>query len=336
MTRFIPMTGVAFAVACALSVPAAEAQQQEELMLEEIIVTAQKRVQTLEDVPLAVSAITGDSVREYLGGAQDIRALAARVPGLNIETSNGRTQPRFYLRGLGNIDFDVNANQPVAMVFDEIALENNVLRSLPVFDIERIEVLKGPQGSLFGRNTNAGAIKIDSVKPGLEHDGYFRASFGVRDTWALEGASNLFMSETFSMRASMLYHERGDWIDNTVNGKGDDFGAFDEFAWRLQFAWTPGDHFDALLKLHGFTQNGSHPNVFYANAIEQGKPGLRPGFNEEIASHDQDVADLELDHIGGALNLVWSFDNGMTPVSYTHLTLPTITSGCRSRWAASH
>ena len=97
MTRFIPITGVAFAVACALSVPAAEAQQQEELMLEEIIVTAQKRVQTLEDVPLAVSAITGDSVREYLGGAQDIRALAARVPGLNIETSNGRTQPRFYL-----------------------------------------------------------------------------------------------------------------------------------------------------------------------------------------------------------------------------------------------
>jgi iron complex outermembrane receptor protein len=317
MTRFIPITGVAFAVACALSVPAAEAQQQEELMLEEIIVTAQKRVQTLEDVPLAVSAITGDSVREYLGGAQDIRALAARVPGLNIETSNGRTQPRFYLRGLGNIDFDVNANQPVAMVFDEIALENNVLRSLPVFDIERIEVLKGPQGSLFGRNTNAGAIKIDSVKPGLEHDGYFRASFGVRDTWALEGASNLFMSETFSMRASMLYHERGDWIDNTVNGKGDDFGAFDEFAWRLQFAWTPGDHFDALLKLHGFTQNGSHPNVFYANAIEQGKPGLRPGFNEEIASHDQDVADLELDHIGGALNLVWSFDNGMTLTSIT-------------------
>ena len=317
MTRFIPITGVAFAVACALSVPAAEAQQQEELMLEEIIVTAQKRVQTLEDVPLAVSAITGDSVREYLGGAQDIRALAARVPGLNIETSNGRTQPRFYLRGLGNIDFDVNANQPVAMVFDEIALENNVLRSLPVFDIERVEVLKGPQGSLFGRNTNAGAIKIDSVKPGLEHDGYFRASLGVRDTWALEGASNLFMSETFSMRASMLYHERGDWIDNTVNGKGDDFGAFDEFAWRLQFAWTPGDHFDALLKLHGFTQNGSHPNVFYANAIEQGKPGLRPGFNEEIASHDQDVADLELDHIGGALNLVWSFDNGMTLTSIT-------------------
>jgi len=266
---------------------------------------------------LSVSAVTGEAVHDYLGGGQDIRALAARVPGLNIETSNGRTQPRFYLRGLGNIDFDVNANQPVAMVFDEISLENNVLRSIPLFDIERVEVLKGPQGSLFGRNTNAGAIKIDSVKPGLERDGYFRATYGVRDSWSLEGASNLVMSETFSMRASLKYQERGDWIDNIYNGPGDDFGAFEETAWRLQAAWNPTDTFSAYLKLHGFSQDGSHPNVFYANAIEVGRPGLRPGFDEEIANHDNEVATLELDHVGGALNLQWVFGNGMTLTSIT-------------------
>ena len=78
----------------------------------------------------------------FLGGSQDIRALAARVPGLNIETSNGRTQPRFYLRGLGNIDFDVNANQPVAMVFDEISLENNVLRSIPGLKLVEMQRIK--------------------------------------------------------------------------------------------------------------------------------------------------------------------------------------------------
>ena len=111
---------VAMAVASALSLGAQA--QDGPLVLDEITVTAQKREQTLEDVPAAVSAITGESVNDYLGGAEDIRALAARVPGLNIETSNGRTQPRFYLRGLGNIDFDVNANQPVAMIFDEISL----------------------------------------------------------------------------------------------------------------------------------------------------------------------------------------------------------------------
>jgi len=290
----------------------------EELILEEILVTAQKREQTLSEVPAAVSAMTGELVRDYLGGAQDIRALAARVPGLNIETSNGRTQPRFYLRGLGNIDFDVNANQPVAMIFDEIALENNTLRSLPLFDIERIEVLKGPQGSLFGRNTNAGVIKVDSVKPGEERNGYFIASYGSRETFITEAASNFTLSDTFFMRASLKYQERGKWIDNTYNGPGDDFGAFDEFAWRLQFQWEPSDSFSGNLKLHGFTQGGSDPNVFYANAIKVGTSGLRPEFNEKIASHDfGDIATLDLDHYGGALNLQWNFANGMRFTSIT-------------------
>lgn len=308
---------ISFAVAGALSASSVMAQE-EELFLEEILVTAQKREQTLSEVPAAVSAITGERVREYLEGAQDIRALAARVPGLNIETSNGRTQPRFYLRGLGNIDFDVNANQPVAMIFDEISLENNTLRSLPIFDIQRVEVLKGPQGSLFGRNTNAGVIKIDSVRPSTDRNGYFAASYGSRNTFVVEGASNFTLTEALTMRASLKYQERGKWIDNTYNGPGDDFGSFDEFAWRLQFLWEPSDSFSGHLKLHGFDQSGSDPNVFYANAITVGSPGLRPGFDEEIASHDDgDIATLDLDHYGGALNLQWEFSNGMRLTSIT-------------------
>ena len=306
-TLLIAAAGVIFA-------PAVLAQ---ELALEEILVTAQKREQTLTEVPAAVSAISGETVREYVNGGQDIRALAARVPGLNIETSNGRTQPRFYLRGLGNIDFDVNANQPVAMIFDEIAMENNTLRSLPLFDIERIEVLKGPQGSLFGRNTNAGAIKVDSVKPGHERNGYFSASYGSRQTFIGEAASNFSLSDTLTMRASLKYQERGKWIDNTHNGPGDDFGGFDEFGWRLQFLWQPSDSFTGHLKLHGFNQDGSDPNVFYANAIAVGKPGLRPGFNEKIVTQDSEIATMDTDIVGGALNLKWTLANGMTFTSIT-------------------
>lgn len=286
-------------------------------MLEEIIVTAQKREQSMMEVPVAVSAITGESINEYLGGAQDIRALAARVPGLNIETSNGRTQPRFYLRGMGNIDFDVNANQPVAMIFDDVSLENNTVRSLPLFDIQRIEVLKGPQGSLFGRNTNAGVIKIDSVRPGEDRNAYVSLAYGSRDTIIAEAASNFTLSDTFTMRASLKYQERGAWIDNTFNGPGKDFGEFEEFAWRLQFLWQPSDTFSGWLKLHGFNQKGSDPNVFYANAIEVGTSGLRPGFDPKYASHDNEVASMDTDHYGGALNLQWSFANDMTFTSIT-------------------
>jgi iron complex outermembrane receptor protein len=308
------------AFVCSIAPGTVIAQQEEQQpgMLEEIIVTAQKRVQTMADVPIAVSAITGESINEYLGGAQDIRALAARVPGLNIETSNGRTQPRFYLRGMGNIDFDVNANQPVAMIFDEISLENNTLRSLPLFDIERIEVLKGPQGSLFGRNTNAGVIKIDSVKPSADRDAYVSLSYGSRNTFIGEAASNFSFSDTFIVRASIKYQDRGKWIDNTFNGPGDDFGAFKETAWRVQFLWEASDSFTAYLKVHGFNQDGSDPNVFYANAIAVGTSGLRPGFDEKIASHDNgDVATLDLDHIGGVLNLQWYIADDMTFTSIT-------------------
>ena len=320
LPRFFLKSLLLTAFVCSIAPGAAMAQQDEQLagILEEILVTAQKREQTMADVPIAVSAITGESINEYLGGAQDIRALAARVPGLNIETSNGRTQPRFYLRGMGNIDFDVNANQPVAMIFDEISLENNTLRSVPLFDIERIEVLKGPQGSLFGRNTNAGVIKIDSVKPSAERNAYVSLSYGSRETFIAEAASNFSFSDTFMVRASLKYQDRGKWIDNIFNGPGDDFGAFEEFAWRLQFLWQPSDSFSGYLKLHGFNQDGSDPNVFYANAIEVGSSGVRPGFDEKIANHDfGEIATMDTDHYGGALNLRWTFANDMTFTSIT-------------------
>jgi len=285
-----------------LAMPAAA---QMEGVLEEIIVTAQKREQSLEDVPASVSTITGDTVRDYLGSAENIRALAGRVPSLQIESSNGRTQPRFYIRGLGNIDFDNNANQPVSMVFDEVALENNVLRSLPLYDIERVEVLKGPQGSLFGRNTNAGLVKIDSVKPSFDFGGYASASWGSRDTIGFELAVGGALSETLAVRVAFKDQGRDNWIDNlAANTDGKDFGKFDETALRVQALWQPSDTFRALLKGHGFTQDGTHPQIFYANAIEVGSPGLRDGFDVTVANQDGQ-ASMDLDHIGGSANLEW-------------------------------
>jgi iron complex outermembrane receptor protein len=257
-------------------------------------------------------------VRDYLGAAENIRALTGRVPSLNIESSNGRVAPRFYIRGLGNIDFDVNANQPVGMVFDEISLENNVLRSLPLYDVERIEVLKGPQGSLFGRNTNAGIVKIDSVKPSFEKQGYFSAAYGVRDTVATEFALSGPLAETTAARVALKYQRRSDWIDNTVNGAGDDFGEFSEWAYRLQVLFEPSDTFTGLVKVHGFHQDGSQPQVFYANALTVGMEGLRPGFDEEVASQDgapgcaaagrPACAGMSLDHYGFAANLRWNLE----------------------------
>lgn len=275
-------------------------------VLEELIVTAQKRQQSLQDIPAAVSAISGETVEDYLGAGENIRALSGRVPSLQIESSNGRQSPRFYIRGLGNYDFDVNATQPVLFILDEVALENSVLKSIPLFDVERVEVLKGPQGTLFGRSTTAGVVKVDTVKPSDEAGGYFRLGYGSRETLSAEGAVNTHLSDTVSARLSLNYLDRGEWIDNNVNGSGDDFGGYDEFAYRLQFLMTPNDDFDALVKFHGFHQSGDQPQIFYANAFTPGVEGLRPGFNEEIASHDA-PAGFELDHFGASAKLDYRF-----------------------------
>ena len=302
-----PLLGVVVAATVAFAGLYSGGVSAQGIVLDEVIVTAQKREQSLEDVPASVSAISGETVRDLLGAAENIRALTNRVPSLNVESSNGRTQPRFYLRGLGNIDFDNNAAQPVGMVLDDIFLESNVLRSLPLFDIERVEVLKGPQGSLFGRNTNAGLVKIDSVRPSDERNAYMSFAYGDHDTTSFEAATNIEASDSVDMRLTAKYQRRRDCIDNTENGTGNDFGGFDEYAYRLQVLIDPSDSFTALLKFHGFHQDGSQPQVFYANALEVGKKGLRKGFDETKVRHDG-PAGMRLDHFGMMANLEWDLD----------------------------
>lgn len=286
-------------------------------VLDEVIVTAQKREQSLQDVPASVSAISGESVNDYVGSGENIRAIAGRVPSLQVESSNGRQSPRFYIRGLGNTDFDVNANQPVSLILDEIALENSVLKSLPLFDVQRIEVLKGPQGTLFGRNTPAGIVKIDTVRPTFDREGYVSAGYGSRDTAQLEGAVGGQIVEGIAARLSLKYVTREPWITNTANvaGVDNEYGGFDEFAYRLQFLFEPNDSLTALVKLHGFHQDGDQPQIFYANALQPGSEGVRPGFDEEIVSQDA-VQGMFLDHIGASLNLVYDFEN----ITFTSIT----------------
>ena len=283
--------------------------QSNELSLEEIVVTAQKREQSLQDVPSAVSAISSSEIEDFLGAGENIRALAGRVPSLQIESSNGRQSPRFYIRGLGNYDFDVNATQPVSLIYDEVNLENSVLKSVPLFDVARVEVLKGPQGTLFGRSTTAGVIKVDSVKPTDEAQGYVKFGYGSRETLSLEAAYGGSVSESTAVRGAIKYIDRGDWLDNTINGSGDDRGEFDELAYRLQVLYEPSESLSGLFKLHGFHQEGDQPQVFYANAFTPGTEGLRSGFDEERFSHDLINEGMELDHFGASAKLEISLAN---------------------------
>src|SRR6185503_5330425 len=107
----------------------------------------------------SITPIDTENLDEIKAGGDDIRFLSGRVPSLLIESSFGRTFPRFYIRGLGNTDFDLNASQPVSLVYDDVVLENPILKGFPIFDLDQVEVFRGPQGTLFGRNTPAGVVK---------------------------------------------------------------------------------------------------------------------------------------------------------------------------------
>ena len=227
---------LAAAIAMALPLPAAIAQETPAATasLGEIIVTAQRRSENIQDVPLSVAALEGERLSAMFEGGGDIQVLAARVPSLYAESSNGRLAPRFYIRGLGNSDFDLAASQPVSIIVDEVVLENVILKSFPMFDLERVEVLRGPQGTLFGRNTPAGIVKFDTKKPTQEFSGDAAVSYGELGSMSFEGAVGGGLTDAISFRLSALYQEREDWIDNDFTGENDAMGGYDEFAYRAQ------------------------------------------------------------------------------------------------------
>ncbi len=296
-------------VGSAVSAPLTAHAQDDALNADVIIVTAQKKEQDLQDVPFSVDVLSGQKLDALSAAGEDILFLAGRSPSLYAEASSGRTFPRFYIRGLGNTDFDLNANQPVSLVYDEIVLENSILKGFPVFDLERVEVLRGPQGALFGRNTPAGTIKFESAKPTETFEGYARASYGRFDTVDAEAAiSGPIAGDVLTGRLSLLFQDRDDFVDNTFDGGEEGFEEFSEFAGRAQLLFRPGDRISALLNIHGRRLDGGS-RLFRANVIEPGAGGLVDGFDRRRTAQDATQV-LEVFNIGASLKTDIEFAAG--------------------------
>jgi iron complex outermembrane recepter protein len=171
--------------------------------LQTVTVTAERRAENIRDVPSSVSTLSGEKLDVLASGGQDIRLLSGRVPSLNIESSFGRAFPRIYIRGYGNPDFRANASQPVSLVYDDVVLESPLLKGFPIFDLARVEVLAGPQGTLFGRNTPGGVLKLDSVAPEIgANDGFANLSFGTYKTANVEAAKSFGLGPAWAARSS--------------------------------------------------------------------------------------------------------------------------------------
>ncbi|MEW6996902.1 TonB-dependent receptor [Colwelliaceae bacterium BS250] len=315
--------GALLTLVSALSVPSfAYAAEETEALdtnkLEVIQVTARKRVENAQEIPVSVSALQGEKLDVYSSAGMDIRFLSAKIPSLAVESSYGRSFPRFYVRGLGNTDFDLNASQPVSLVVDNVVQENPILKGFPVFDIERVEVLRGPQGTLFGRNTPAGLVKFDSVRPSQDFDGYGAVSYGTYGTIDSEGAVGGGLTDELSVRVSLLHQERDDYIDNKAAGfeQSDALGGYEENAARIQFLYE-GNGFNALLNYHYRDLDGS-PIIFHPNIANPGTNDIRSDFDNETVYQDAaEFATQQVTTQGLILNLDWDLGEDYTLTSIT-------------------
>ncbi len=235
---------IAIAIAIVMAMPGLTLAEE---TLQEIVVTAQKRTQNLQDVPVAVDAFSGAALAEA-GVVQPVD-LANVTPNLTTKNAVGNTSPIFALRGIGLNDFATNGTQPVGVYVDEVYLVNNAELSFQTMDMQRVEVVKGPQGTLYGRNTTAGAVNFITNKPTSIFDAGTSITAGEWDLFGAEGYVNGPLGENLSGRLSVSgeRQSKGFFVnDNT----GQNWGQSRRGSWRGQLLWDFGAT-HVLVNYHG-------------------------------------------------------------------------------------
>lgn len=284
--------------------------------LDDIVVTAERREEKLTQVPVSVGVVAGDDLRTFTGGGDDtLLALAGRVPSLYAETTTGRIFPRFYIRGLGNIDFYLGASQPVSIIQDDVVLEHVVLKSNPVYDVQQVEVLRGPQGSLFGRNTTAGIIKFDTARPTQQLDGRATLSYGSYNTVSLDaGIGGPIVADKVAVRVSTLIQHREDYVDNTFAGISQDstttpqknaMGGFDDTNARLQLLFTPTENVSLLLSGHIRDYSGTSTLFLRGGLVKGSNDPIAP--RKTVAYDEAQGNDQAYKTKGASAHLTWDF-----------------------------
>ncbi|MFM7274286.1 MAG: TonB-dependent receptor, partial [Gammaproteobacteria bacterium] len=228
------VTAIALALAPALAVGQ---------VMEEIVVTAQKREQNLQDVGISISAFSGEQMEKL--GYENAQEITAMTPGVSTVQPNGEANYGLAIRGVATSDFTTNVESPVALYLDEVYISQMSGSGFMLYDMERVEILRGPQGTLFGRNATGGLAHFVSRKPSQEFAGYAKATIGDNEQYKLEGAVGGGITDTLSARLSGSWKQADGYIDNRVTGT--DLKNQDDQSFRLHVAWDPSDTVSVLL-----------------------------------------------------------------------------------------
>jgi iron complex outermembrane receptor protein len=225
--------------------------------LEEVVVTAQRQSERSHDVPIALTAVSADEMRDR--GIRQAADITALVPNMLLNLPWGpESQPTFTLRGVTTQDYSQNQSSPIAMYVDEVYKAVGAVQALQAYDMDRVEVLRGPQGTLYGKNATGGAVSFYSANPNLmTTQGYVEAGFGNYNDRSVHAALSVpLVDNVLAARVALYYEDRDGWTRSIVPGV-DPLNGVDALAGRLTILAQPIEDFKATFKLSSTRSNGT-------------------------------------------------------------------------------
>jgi len=318
--------------------PLVIAEQQS--VIEEISVTAQKREQSVQDVSVAVSAFSGDAIDRM--GFEEGLDITQQVPNMNFFAIFGEaSSPSISLRGISLVNFSDSWESPVSIYVDDVYRGNPAGSAIQLFDLERVEVLRGPQGTLYGRNTTGGLVHYVSRKPTEEFAATASLGVGSYSERILEGAVSGPLSDSVRGRVAVKSTVNDGWQTNTVSG--DKLNDTDNFGYRAQLDFDLGDSGGLLLNVHGSSADQQSVGFAHMGYLEAplenaatcsvsriqngectsatfgmtGAEAVNGHFDpEHVAASASDGLATEIDTFGSSATLSWDFDNfSLTSIS---------------------
>ncbi len=287
-------------------------------VLEEIIVTAQKREQSLQEVPIAVTVLSQDQIDSSFG--ENIEALQALVPSVSFRTGNTTRNSALTVRGIGTISFSIGAEPSVSTVVDGVVLGRSGQAFGDLYDLERIEVLRGPQGTLFGKNASAGVVNLTTKKPSNEFEGYVKASVFEDNEYSVKGRVSGPISDNLNASITAFTSEFDGYIRNVFNNQ--DVNGYDKQGFRAMLDYTISDASSLLVTVEDYSAN----NDCCAD-LEARSSGRNPGseaspnngsdldLNQRLVDHDFETRTLD-----STTALSVTFETELANHSFTSIT----------------
>src|ERR1700737_848736 len=233
-----PTLLVSMAAAVLGQVPGAALADDE---LNEIVVTAQRQTERMQDVPIAITAISASDLTDR--GVRRAGDIVSSAPKILLQSAYGpEAQRTSTLRGVTPQDFSENQSSPIAMYVDEVYKSVGAVQALQVYDLDRVEVLRGPQGTLYGKNATGGAVSFYSANPSLTSaDGYITLGAGNFHDYSVRAAAGMpIIDDVFGARVAVMYEKRDGWVRSAVPGAGP-LNGVDTLAGRATFLAKPMD-----------------------------------------------------------------------------------------------